>query len=389
MKVISPKRTKRVSYRELWGPESHRWRGPSDLMYENGTYIDRAFTRNDMNIDEDPDKLFPGRDPSRVKLGWTGALYLDVYVSVTAVKNPPVDPNNDHVFLLIELLCNNFMSWTTYVQSAVASGEGFITLKGIAIDPTHKPAYQPLTQDFAEKYEHIDTYTGAYNGNTSRKTTSNTYQNNQAGAFSQMKSLLGFANTQLICLAGYNNRLTALTSGVSVGGYGGQMTPDSVPNYIDWSRTPGISGSPAAQNNGWQYSFYYELLPEMFDEFGNLLPEYDRLPVYLVERTAYRENTETSTVKVLVSSRNLFADLKISDSDNWFDYIPWGVYNGAWETCNELPHTLSVFSGVESESIWDTDTVRNNLVSTGTSDGFRVVENDWAISPITPDEEQE
>lgn len=260
---------------------------------------------------------------------YTVAWYAYFQVDTRAYDNLDENPNDENIYIQVDITTLHNKLWT----SNSPASDGFIDIGLIAWDADRVPP--------------------------AKESVSGLYLHDQANAKSQLYNWLGITDNNVICGIIADN---------------GYKTGQTVPSG-SWGAHVSGTDTPTAKR-----SFSLKFGPSAFEDDGSLKDSYKYLP--FSHATRYHDNDLTG----LNSSRTLDIDLSLDP----FIYIPWAIKKSdGYVSCNRLENGLTVYK----DGGWN-HVVKNSILSRvinnkfpRTSNGFRIKNSKWDVSPITPSDD--
>ena len=307
----------------IWGSESHAWAsGKSNgLRYEN-------------DADDYPTGLY------------TMAWLCCAEVVMHGYTRQDEDSSDKNVYIETKLNVKRNKYWS----SSTSEATGFIDIAGIYLMPANRPAIgSDGRMEPSRTWKHPIT--------SSDRTASPYYQHNQDASLLMLERDLGVSHYS--ALAGCMGDNGTLKGEVFAGS-----------NKSSWATHAGTNIAPYTFENTITFT------QSDYSDDGALKLSNVQVPFYIGQRWiggAGDDNVYSAIVKLF--------DFDFT-GDSPFRYVPWAARrNGAWRSCNEN-NTLNVHENGNWNKVIYNSSVNPNVP--GDSNGFRVQNKKWAVSPITP-----
>ena len=312
MEWLTPTVTQHFQVRQIWGADADKckWASGSPV---NGI-IQGAYSG--------VDSITSGS----YTIGW----FAYFTVQSRAYTKSDENPNDDNVYIRVQITTNHNKIWTSNEQPA----GGFVDIGLIVWNPDRKP---PATT-----------------------TSSSLYLSNESASQSQLYDWAGINNNNVVCGVMADNE-TKRGKTLPNGTWGTHASGDDNPVSI---RTFTLTFDDSA-----------------FTDDGGLKDECKMMPFVMASRWREQE-----TMTGMAINRTLDIDLTVDP----FIYIPWAIMkNGQWVSCNRRSDGLMVYKNGNFSK-----TVKNSVLARvvngklpSNANGFRMKNSKWQVSPITPDTE--
>lgn len=259
---------------------------------------------------------------------YTVAWYAYFRVNTRAYTKEDENINDENIYIEIKIATLHNKLWT----SNASEQDGFVDIGVLSWDSNRKPPAETIV---SQEYIH-----------------------NQSAAKTQLYDWAGISDSNVICGVIADN---------------GYKTGQTVPNGA-WGTHLGGIDTPVAER-----TFTMVFDASYFNDDGTLKEQYRMMPF----NYALRSHPGSGTVRMTLD-RTIDVDLSVDP----FIYIPWAIMkNGQWVSCNRRPDGLMVYkNGSFSKAVRNSilARVRNGKLPSN-ANGFRMKNNKWQVSPITPD----
>lgn len=267
---------------------------------------------------------------------WALAWFCDASIDVRPYIKSDTDPNDENIYVEIGITINKSKVWSCNMITPATAP--FIDISGIVWDPSKKDTY---TQVYSPLYGDV---------------------------------------------SGSENQLFGWSGGTTLAGVSGNNQSRGARTWPggSWSTSHNGTNTPVSRR-----TFTVTFTEDDFDESGSLKPSKRKMPFYSVSRwhpgydSQGRDEVDLSSYSIL--------NFNLSGIE--FKYVPWAIAKTNWKTCDRIEGDRNKDGlTVRKSGAYNNHIIMNDMFSKvignripDDADGFRIVKNKWAVSPITPE----